>query len=502
MPKSRPNFLVILFDALRASDFPGGTTPVPDMPVIESIVKSGMRFPRAASVTPWTIPAHASAFTGLYPWEHGSHAKNNLVLSPTIERLPQVLRPLGYRSALLSANTLVCPRFGLVDGFEYAGWGSWLESYLRQIQTSTPPASISAGGVLGETTLDRVRDGPLGRAILQNFEALYRYPFIFDVLDSTHQHLKFPGRARNLSVAPWIEPTLENWLKSVPESDPTLCVLNIVDTHEPYFAGGGDGADGLGRWWAQAKVRQDFVKCIVGSWVPSPTELSVLRQLYRESVHNLEVRVAAIVRAYQNAGRWDDTSVFLTSDHGQAFGEHGELFHLNGVIDPMLRIPLVYRPADGNVASQVGKGWASLIDIAPTILRELDLPDGRYPSAYPLQDLATSDRATPLLAVSDGLVWNHLKRIVPMDRKAEFDRLRVVAYEGDVKVVVDVTRGETQVFDLKSDPGENHDIWEGARDPRVSVAEVAAEVGRKMSAVTPTPLTPEIEERLRSWGYV
>jgi arylsulfatase A-like enzyme len=172
------------------------------------------------------------------------------------------------------------------------------------------------------------------------------------------------------------------------------------------------------------------------------------------------------------------------------------------VIDPMLRIPLVYRPADGAVPTHVGKGWASLIDIAPTILRELDFPDGRYPSAHPLQDLASGERPGPLFAVSDGLVWNHLKRIVPEERKPEFDRLRVVAYEGNWKVVVDVTRGETQAYDLESDPGENHDLWAGTQDSRTPIAKQAAEIGKRMTSSAPTPLTPEIEDRLRSWGYV
>jgi arylsulfatase A-like enzyme len=501
MANPRPNFLVVIFDALRASDFPGGSTPAGDMPLTQQIVDSGIRFPRAASVTPWTIPAHASAFTGLYPWEHGCHAKNNLMLSSGVERLPQTLRPLGYRSIMLSANTLVCPRFGLSEGFDSSGWGSWIEPYVRRVQTDSPPSSLESVGVGSGKFLDRVREGPIGQIILQNTQALYRYPFVFDLLDLTQQHLKFPGNGRDLSVSPWIEPSLQRWISAQPREDPVLCVLNLVDTHEPYFVPEG-WANGVGFWWKKAKVRQDFVKCISGSWSPSAKELSVLRELCRASVRHLEQRLRSIIRIFENAGRWANTSVFLTSDHGQAFGEHGELFHLNGVIDPMLRIPLVYRPANGTVPSHVGKGWASLIDIAPTVLRELELPDGRYASAFPLQDLATSERPFPLFAVSDGLVWNHLKRVVPESRKTEFDRVRVVAYEGKWKLVFDATQGRTQLYDIESDPSEDHDLWPTQAAAVPSLAQQAGDIARKMVAVPVSPLSPEIENRLKSWGYV
>ncbi len=495
-----PDVLFVIFDALRASDYPGGDTPVDNMPFTSRLVNDSVHFPRAASVAPWTIPAHASAFTGLYPWEHGCHAHSSLILRPDLPRLPAILRARGYRSLLLSANTLLCPRFGLVDGFDEAGWAGWWESYLRRARTKSPP--VSTRTVAHEARLlEQFRDGALGRIVINATEATYRYPFLFNVADMVHQRLTASGTDRDLSMAPWIEPSLSTWLSDQPRDAPVFCTINLCDTHEPYFDAEGL-SHGFGSWWKSARVRQDFVRCIAGSWKPTSGELAVLRRLYREMVRNLDRRLEQIVRTFRDAGRWESTVLIATSDHGQAFGEHGELFHLNGVIDPMLRIPLVYRPVGGTGRPVEGTGWASIIDVVPTIVRDAGADSMNLPSAVPLQDLVGQPRPTPVFAVSDGLVWNHLKKVVPPARKAEFDRIRVVAYSDDWKLIYDATGRGTEVFDLHRDPGETVNCWSDVRASIGFLQEKAESIGRRMTESATVPLASDIEERLRGWGYV
>ena len=497
---SPPNLLLVIFDALRASDFPGGETPTEKMPLTTQLLSDSIHFPKAVSVTPWTIPAHASAFTGLYPWENGCHAKNSLVLAGSVPKLPSALRAKGYRSLLLSANTLVCPRFGLADGFDDAGWGGWWESYIRRARVDSPPCTLRDSKQEAKI-LERFRDGPLGRLVINSTEAIYRYPFLFDIADAIHQRVAWGDTGRDISMAPWIEPSLEAWLARQPKDQPVFCAINICDTHEPYFVPNGFEG-GLRAWWKQARVRQDFVSCISGSWKPELEELRVLRSLYRATVQNSDRRLAQIVEIFRRAGRWDNTALIATSDHGQAFGEHGELFHLNGVIDPMLRIPMIYRPAGGTGQMIRGKGWASLIDIAPTFLQAAGTNGLNLPSAHPLQYLVDQPRPTPVFAVSDGLVWSHLKKAVPLSRKPEFDRVRVVAYQGGLKLVVDTTNNTEQAYDVDRDPGESHDVWAEVRESISSTTDAAFFIGKRMTENAPEEISPEIEERLRGWGYV
>jgi arylsulfatase A-like enzyme len=497
---SRPNVLVVVFDALRASDFPGGTTPVGDMPTTERLMGDSYFFPLATSVTPWTIPAHASILTGLYPWEHGCHAKQNLILRDEVPRVPSALRAAGYRTALLSSNTLVCPRFGLTEGFDFAAWGQWWEPYVRTIGNGARRLNVDVSKQ-SERFSDRFRDGPVGRWVRDSTETFYRYPILFDSLDLLSQRLRRPGLPRDISTSGWIEPTLRSWLAAQPEQSPVFCLINVCDTHEPYFVP--DGVDhGVGAWLRQSTVRQDFVRCISGEWKPTTSELAVLRELYRATVRNSDRRLTRIIEAFQAAGRWDNTILFATSDHGQAFGEHGELFHLNGVIDPMLRIPLLYRPPGGVAPPKRARGWASLIDLAPTIFGQTGVSGTSSPAAVELDRLLESSRAEPAFAVSDGLVWNHLKKVVPESRRPEFDRLRVVAYWGENKLIFDSTQGTTIQYDLSRDPGESFGRPAGPGDGPSAELESARTIATQMTATAPVPLAKDVEERLRGWGYV
>jgi arylsulfatase A-like enzyme len=496
----RPNFLVVIYDALRASDFPGGESPVDGMPVTARLLQESIRFPRASSVAPWTIPAHASVFTGLYPWENGCHAKNDLKLAADVPRLPGALSAAGYRTLLLSANTLVCPRFGLAEGFNDAGWGGWWESYIRQARRDVPPSTLDASRAEAEV-LGRFRDGPLGKIFINSTEAAYRYPFMFDALDLFHQRIRRTTARRDPSMSPWIEPVLERWVRSQPADAPIFCAINNCDTHEPYYVPD-ELSHNFSSWWSLARVRQDFVRCISGKWKPSTEELRALRTLYRYMVQHTDQRLGRMIEVLKETGRWENTVLIVTSDHGQAFGEHGELFHLNGVVDSMLRIPMIYRPVGGVKGGRVGKGWASLVDIAPTVLRDAGVTGLSTPSAYPLQYLADLERPTPCFAASDGLVWNHLKRVVPAERKAEFDRVRVVAYSGDVKLVRDFTSQKTAAFNLRKDPAEDLDIWPQSSGELFDLERSADEIGERMTRGAPAPISAEIEERLRSWGYV
>src|ERR1700693_5078851 len=111
----RPDLLVVVMDCVRASDFPGGTSPVPGMPTAEKLVRESIRFPRAISVAPWTIPSHASLFTGLYPWENGVHMLRELRLDPSVPTLAGMLAKAGYSTFSLSSNGFICPDIGLVN---------------------------------------------------------------------------------------------------------------------------------------------------------------------------------------------------------------------------------------------------------------------------------------------------------------------------------------------------------------------------------------------------
>lgn len=497
----RPNFLVVVMDCVRASDFPGGAQGVVGLPTIEALRRESIVFERAASVAPWTIPAHASLFTGRYPWEHRAHAKGRLQLDESAPRLPTLLRPYGYRSLLLSANPLLSPTFGLTAGFDAAAWSEWWEPYVRMTPSSHRPKGLGEERQPAPSVFQQIHDSSLVGLLHRSADVVYRHPFLVDGANRFLQRLLFPRDPSYAPVAGWIEPTLEGWLRNVPEDEPIFTFVNLLDAHEPYFADP-EVIRSLRDYLEFVRTPQDRPSVISGRWAPTAPELDLIRRLYRASFKVVDRRLGALIDVLRRTRRWDDTYLILTSDHGQAFGEHGTMFHMHRADEPLLRIPLWVRPPGGRGGGRTAVGWASLVDIAPTVMAAAGAADVGGFSGVPLSTLDRSPRPHPLPAMADGLALDQERRQLSEERQRWVDRVWSAAYQGDLKVVFNITDGTLAAFDIRRDPEEAHDIW-SADDP--SLAPLAAEARRVAAALgsgTAAERSDDVEERLRSWGYI
>ena len=88
---------------------------------------------------------------------------------------------------------------------------------------------------------------------------------------------------------------------------------------------------------------------------------------YAEDVTEADRQVGRIVDGLGEAAA--STLVVLTSDHGEAFGEHGEIAHSIFVYDTTLRVPLIF--AGPGIAMRTVDGPVSLVDLAPTITQQM-----------------------------------------------------------------------------------------------------------------------------------
>ncbi|MCS7071730.1 MAG: sulfatase-like hydrolase/transferase, partial [Anaerolinea sp.] len=67
----RPNILLIILDTLRRDRLTAYDPGLPTGPHLAEFTQRAYRFDRAIAPAQWTIPAHASLFTGTYPGQHG-----------------------------------------------------------------------------------------------------------------------------------------------------------------------------------------------------------------------------------------------------------------------------------------------------------------------------------------------------------------------------------------------------------------------------------------------
>ena len=113
----RPNGLLLVLDTTRLDRLSTHGYELPTSPALDRLAAEGMTYDRCVSAGSWTLPSHASIFTGLYPKDHGTTIEN-WNLAPEHTTLAEVLRAEGYATAGFCCNPWVGDRYGLTQGFE------------------------------------------------------------------------------------------------------------------------------------------------------------------------------------------------------------------------------------------------------------------------------------------------------------------------------------------------------------------------------------------------
>ncbi|MBT3223583.1 MAG: sulfatase, partial [Proteobacteria bacterium] len=124
VPKAAKNILFISLDTVRADHLSVYGYHLPTSPNLEALADHATLYRRAQASAPWTLPSHASMFTGLYPFEHGAHTpepggKNKaVVLNQDLTTIAEVLSSNGYVTGAIVANAaFLGKKFALDQGF-------------------------------------------------------------------------------------------------------------------------------------------------------------------------------------------------------------------------------------------------------------------------------------------------------------------------------------------------------------------------------------------------
>jgi arylsulfatase A-like enzyme/predicted Zn-dependent protease len=215
---------------------------------------------------------------------------------------------------------------------------------------------------------------------------------------------------------------------------------------------------------------------------------------YDGEIAYTDQQLGRLLRYLDESGRARDTLLVVTADHGEGLGDHQEKWHAFFVYDSTIRVPLIVR-GEGLPAGLVVEGQASLIDLLSTTLALLGVadPDGSSRDGRDLRPLIVDPAAAGRAAYAESLVplfnfgWSELRA------------LRVDGYKY-------IAAPRPELYDLRADPGERHDLAE--RDPD-RAAELAAALDAMAAgddalevAERHVAADPETIERLRSLGYL
>jgi arylsulfatase A-like enzyme len=166
------------------------------------------------------------------------------------------------------------------------------------------------------------------------------------------------------------------------------------------------------------------------------------RDLYRQEVRYADSQVGRLLDALARSGRFEDTVVIVTSDHGEEHRDHGGVAHSSTVYDEVSHVPMVL----------FAPGFAPAVSAAPTstgyVLPWLMLTSRGGARAAALERVSTV--FAPFMDAVDGAVIVELTRA---------DRALVSLVNERTKLNADLAAGYISLFDRASDPGEMRDLF-------------------------------------------
>ncbi len=299
-PKKRePNVIFIVVDTVRSDHTSLCGYSIDTTPTLKELAHQDGASYTCDAITPgsWTLPSHASFFTGVDPAAHGADSvtggvrsfdgwgSHNRNLGTEFPTLGELMQKKGFLSAAFSANPVVSAAFGLMRGFEETHIAKdWYQYFGNQFGVE-----------------------------------------------------------------------LDRFMKRLPKDKPLFLFVNIADAHQPWapIPEGIPWAEPAPRFSYPKERKDSFWRVYVeGRATPeiAEKELETLRDYYDYALSladkNLEITVN-----YLEDNNWCDFGCryIVVADHGEFLGEHKLLDHGHYVYEPVVQVPLVIWGFDSEV---------------------------------------------------------------------------------------------------------------------------------------------------------
>jgi arylsulfatase A-like enzyme len=436
-PGDPPNVVLITLDTVRADHLSLYGYQRPTSPNLEKLARLGIRFDEARAAAPWTLPSHASMFTGR--WPHELSVDWMVPLDGKHPTLAEHLGSRGYATAGFVANLFGCSYdSGLNRGFtHYEDYileylvplrMAWLVDHLARV--------ISQLGTIVGRTLDVGSLPPLHESWLSPY---------FDRLR------KKDAGSINRAFLEWLSH------RSQP-ARPFFAFLNYYDAHAPFVLPAGAEY----RFGLKPRRPADFTFLEV-DWELTdkmkfrPAYHELVRDSYDNCVAYLDGRLGELLDELQRRGVLDHTVVIVTSDHGEGLGEHHLFDHGESLYRTEIHVPLVIVLPVRQRAMGVVRETVSLRDLPATILDLVGMGDG---SPFPGRSLAvlwcdSSSRASP---GATGAVLSELSRPNPGNpnggRSPAWRGPLISVAEAEFVYIRNRGDGTEELYNEHLDPGE------------------------------------------------
>lgn len=347
--RSDPPLILITLDTTRPDHLGLYGYERNTSPNLDRFAETATVYDEAWASSSWTLPTHATLFTGMFPWTHGAHYMGTqsdepgtlrlgsgeqapLVrqLDPAFRTLAEVLVDHGYATGAVTGGPYLDHVFGTGQGFDW---------YDDQLGVSVAPYTLLYG------LLNRFAEVEPN---LARFQHGYR-------------------RASEVNRAAF------SWLSEHGDR-PFFLFLNYFDAHEPYWAPSpwreqwGNWRSGVGK----EQLREVFYEVIAGNRGLTEEELGFLVAQYDAEIAFMDHHLGAFFDYLHDHDLFDRSMIVITADHGENLGEHGLLSHGFDLFAASTRIPLLVKMPGQTEHARLGHP-VSQADLLPTVLAEFGI---------------------------------------------------------------------------------------------------------------------------------
>ena len=455
------NIILIVWDTVRRDHlsvygFDLNTTPYLEK---RSAENTTIIYDEVTSVASWTLPAHASMFTGLYPRSHGAQrfynegmdkqSKDYYDLNSEFKTLAERLSEGGYRCGGISANFSLAGRDVNMDqGFQYF---CDMENpfYLKSGYIELPKK--------------------IKEALKEKRPASLNFPFFVPCM-----------------TADQVNKQSLKWLDKIKGVQPFFLFVNYMDAHYPYYAppelrGLFDGYDPDLSYVHPFEMIYHLPPkgCAL-----TENEKAHLASQYHSCIYYLDMKLREFEQGLKERGLFDDTVIILVADHGESLGEHNTIFHQFNHYSEVLGVPLIVK----------------------------------YPARKKISDVKAifENRAVfELILDQAGMSVEPLVPEVPWKSLAEqkFSRSRKcfntsmqrAVYFDEYKYMIS-RPGEDELYNLSQDPHELNNIAADEENVRKRGEKLLNEYENTIPQATPESpdrkFNSRQEEKLRTLGYI
>ena len=447
--KRPPNVLWICADQQRYDTIGALGNPYVRTPNLDRLVREGVAFTHAYCQSPICTPSRGSFLTGMYPSTVHACMNGNEYWGDAAPLVTKTLADAGYDGGM-SGKLHLSAASGRVERRPAGGDGYRVYHWSHDPRDFWPE-----GNAYKDWLRTRGHDlAELRKAPEAIPPELHHTTWCTNVaLDFIQEHAPEEQRAGQ----PW------------------LFSLNCFDPHPPFDPPRGhmahfDPERMPGPLFRPSDLEAQDALTAAGidfqsrSRRPEEFDAKRVQAAYYAMIELLDENVGRLLDALERTGQREHTLIIFTSDHGESLGDHGLLLKGCRFYEGLVRVPLIFSWPGTLQEGLVSDALVELTDIVPTLLEFADLPVADAIQGRSLRAVLTGEadpdhhrdhvrceyfRALPPVGRSDG-----------GPRRLAGGTLATMLRDRRYKLVVYHGHGMGELFDLRDDPGEFHNLWE------------------------------------------